>query len=364
MSPPETAAPADATALAGATVLVTGCAGFIGFAVARNLLSRGVRVVGLDDMSALYYPVELKRMRLAALRDLDGFSFAEIDLCDASAMAELFRRERPTHVVHLAAHAAVMPSFEDPVAYMRANVIGTQTLLEEARRCERLSHLVYASTSSVYGRAREETPFTETQKTDTPISVYGASKVANEAMMQAHADRYGFPVTGLRFFKVYGPWGRPDTVFFKFVERVYWGLPINLHNYGRIVHAFTYIDDIVEGVLAALVRPRQSQPATPHPVYNLGNPRSQELGHCLDLIEAALGRKADRRLVELPPGDRSFSIADISRAERELGYVVRVPVEVGIPRLVDWYLGSCAPLQRVFSGGAETATPRTPACQP
>ncbi len=343
-------------ALAGARVLVTGCAGFIGFAVARRLAAAGVPVFGIDDLSELYYSATLKRIRLAELERLEIFGFAELDLCEAEAVFAVVEREAPTHIVHLAAQAAVMPSFEAPFDYVRSNLLGTQVVIEAARRQD-VRHLVYASTSSVYGRAKEGAPFRESDKLDTPISVYGATKIANEAMMQAYADRYGIPVTGLRFFKVYGPWGRPDTVFFKFVERVHAGLPVSLHNHGRIHHAFTYIDDIVGGVVAALTRPPGPLDGRAHPVYNLGNPTSQDLGHCLDLIEQSLGRTAERRMIDLPPGDRFFSIADTSRAEAELGYRIAVPVEVGIPRLVAWYENVCAPLGRSLAeGGAPSRT--------
>jgi UDP-glucuronate 4-epimerase len=345
-TPPSAAASTAADPLRAATVLVTGAAGFIGFAVARALLDRGLRVVGLDNLCESYYPAALKHRRLDELEGRDGFTFTALDLSDAAGIDDLFARTRPSHVVHLAAHASVMPSFAAPLDYVRSNILGTQVLLEACRRSDRLSHLVYASTSSVYGRARERRPFTETQKLDTPISVYGASKVANEAMMQAYGDRYGLAVTGLRFFKVYGPWGRPDTVFFKFVDRVFHGEPVELHNHGDVRHAFTYIDDIVAGVVAAIARPTPARPSVPHPIYNLGNPNAEDLGRCLDLIEAALGIRAERRFVELPPGDRFFSMADIDRAARDLDYAVTTPVEVGIPRLVAWYREVCAPLDR------------------
>ncbi len=334
----------DLKRLRGATVLVTGAAGFIGFSVARLLAEAGVQVVGVDDLSEHYYSRALKSRRLRELEELDRFDFIKADLCDAGAMGEVFASRAPTHILHLAAHAAVLPSFEDPLAYVTSNVIGTQVLLEQARRRDGLANLVYASTSSVYGRSVDGGVFHEGLKIDRPISVYGASKVANEAMMQVYADRYAMAVTGLRFFKVYGPWGRPDTVFFKFVDRVFRGQPVSLHNHGEISHAFTYIDDIVQGTVAALARPDRRPAGEPHAIYNLGNPNTEPLGRCLDLIEAALGRTAERRMVPLPPGDRSFSRCDISRAERRLDYAVTVGVDEGIPRLVEWYLRDCAPL--------------------
>ncbi len=239
-----------------------------------------------------------------------------------------------------------MPSFDEPIRYATANVMGTQAVLEAVRRAEGLTSMVYASTSSVYGSAKGQRPFEEDQKTDTPISVYGASKVANEAMAQAYYSQFDLPLTGLRFFKVYGPWGRPDTVFFKFVDRIHKGLPVRLHNHGDVYHAFTYVDDVVGGVLGALARPAEIGTGGRHPIYNLGNPDSQQLGRCVDLIEEALGKEAVREMVPLPKGDRFFSVANVDRARRDLGYEVRVPVEVGIPKLVSWYLETCAPLER------------------
>lgn len=336
--------PADRAELAGQTVLVTGAAGFIGFAVARALLVAGVRVVGLDNLCAPYYPRFFKEARRDALCADGNFQFVEADLAEPAALREVFDAHRPDRVVHLAAHAAVLPSFEQPLDYMRSNVTGTQVLLEEVRHRGGVAQLVYASTSSVYGKAIDEDPFAEAQPTRRPISVYGASKIANEAMMQAYSVHFGQPVTGLRLFKVYGPWGRPDTVFFKFVDRIWHGLPVRLHNHGNIYHAFTYVDDVVGGIVAALARPVVPDERTPHPIYNLGNPDSQHLGDCLALIEAALGRTAQKQLVPLPPGDRTFSRADVSLAKRDLGYTVRTGVEVGIPRLVDWYREVYAPL--------------------
>ncbi len=336
MTPPD-------PSLAGTRLLVTGAAGFIGHAVALRALAAGAEVTGVDDLSELYYPARLKHLRLAGLSERPGWRFREADIATPGALAEIVAETHPTRILHLAAHAAVMPSFEAPDLYMRANVMGTQAVADAARDAPALEQLVYASTSSVYGRSRGGTPFREDQPTATPISVYGASKVANEATMQAYADRYDLPVTGLRFFKVYGPWGRPDTVFFKFVDRIWRGEPIALHNHGKITHAFTYIDDVVGGVLAALLRPVRTAPGDRHPIYNLGNPGSEPLERCVDLIEAALGGEAVRHYTDLPAGDRYFSRADIGAAERDLGYRVAVPVDRGIPALVDWYREVCVP---------------------
>lgn len=331
------------TALEG-PVLVTGCAGFIGYCVAERLLAEGIDVVGIDDLSETYYAAALKQVRLERLDKARGFRFVRLDLCDSTATAAAFAAARPTHVLHLAAQASVMPSFRRPELYVRANVIGTQSVLDATRALPKVAHLVYASTSSVYGRAKNDAPFSEDQPTDTPISVYGASKVASEAMMQAYADHYGLPVTGLRFFKVYGPWGRPDTVFFKFIDRIWRDQPVKLHNFGEVFHAFTYIDDAVKGVMAALATSPSVRPDGRHPIYNIGNDRSEHLGRCLDLIEAALGKTAQREFVPLPAGDRSHSRANIARAREDLGFAPEIGVAEGIPRLADWYREVCVPL--------------------
>lgn len=336
--------PADLERLRGRTILVTGSAGFIGFAVARALLASGLRVVGVDNFCEPYYPRFFKDARRDALAGHAGYDLVEADLADPAAMGAVFQAHAPDLVVHLAAHASVLPSFDAPLDYVRSNIVATQVVLEEVRRSDRVQHLVYASTSSVYGKAVDDAPFEESQPTRRPISVYGASKLANEAMMQAYSVHVGLPVTGLRFFKVYGPWGRPDTVFFKFVDRVWHGLPVRLHNHGKIFHAFTYIDDVVDGTIAALARPTPPSDTVAHPVYNLGNPNSQHLGDCLARIEAALGRKAVKEYVPLPHGDRVFSRADVSRAAAALDYAVRVDVDEGIPHLVSWYRDVYAPL--------------------
>ncbi len=317
-------------------LLITGVAGFVGHACAGAALDAGAEVTGVDDLGELYYPRALKEMRLRTLEGRDGFAFERLDIADAEALASLVARMRPTHVLHLAAHAAVLPSFERPFEYMSANVMGTQAVFEAARRADPAPGIVYASTSSVYGRS-DGTPFREDMPTDRPISVYGASKVACEAMAQIYADRYGLAVTGLRLFKVYGPWARPDTVFYAFTDRIWRGAPIELRNHGRISHSFTYIGDVVDGVLSALARLRPLEAGSRHPVYNLGNPSSERLDRCVDLIEAALGRTADRRYVDLPAGDRSYSCADVSLAADALGYRPRTSVDEGLPAFARWY---------------------------
>lgn len=352
-------ATSDVSALRGKTVLITGTAGFIGHAVADALLSAGIEVVGIDNLCAVYYPRALKDARTAHLSRHPGYVFHECDLCDVTALADVVARHRPDLALHLAAHASVLPSFDAPIEYVRSNLLGTQSVLEAVRRADSIEGLVYASTSSVYGRSRDgATPFREDMRIETPISVYGASKIANEAMMQAYAAQYGLPVTGLRFFKVYGPWSRPDTVFFKFTDRIWRGLPIRLHNFGEIHHAFTYIDDIVAGTVAALARHSPPVKDVRHPVYNLGNPNSQDLDHCVGIIERALGRQAMREFVDLPAGDRTFSRADVSRAERDLDYRVATEVEAGIPRFVAWYREVYVPLMERQGPSAAAAASR------
>jgi UDP-glucuronate 4-epimerase len=317
----------DLARLRDKTVLITGTAGFIGFAVADALLDAGVEVVGIDNLCAAYYPRVLKDARTAHLSRHEAYVFHGCDLCDDSAVAEVVARHRPGLVLHLAAHASVLPSFDAPIDYMRSNVLGTQSLLEAVRQAPWVEGLVYASTSSVYGRSKDgATPFHEDMPVDTPISVYGASKIANEAMMQAYAQHYGLAVTGL-------------------------------HNFGEIHHAFTYVDDVVAGTVAALARLRPPEKDFRHPVYNLGNPSSQDLDHCVGIIERALGVEAVRELVDLPAGDRTFSRADISRAERDLDYRVATDVDEGIPRFVTWYRDVYAPLMEGQGPLAAAAAP-------
>lgn len=328
-----------------AGIMVTGVAGFIGFQLAETLLKHKLRVVGIDNMCEVYYSANLKQARLQVLKAYPNFEFHQVDLCEFEPVQRVWEGSNCQYIVHLAAHASVLPSFDEPFKYVYNNALSTQVVLELARRTENLKHLVYASTSSVYGRSFSKEPVKESEATHTPVSVYGASKVGNEAMAQAYADSFGTPVTGLRFFKVYGPWGRPDTVFFKFAHRIYNDRPVDVHNFGDIFHSFTYIDDIIGGVLAALSKPPVIEPNKRHPIYNLGNPQSLSLIYCLDLIEELLGKKATRRLVPLPLGDRSFTHANVELAAKELGYTIKTPVETGLKRFIDWYKAVYVPLR-------------------
>lgn len=315
-------------------ILVTGCAGFIGFHVAQRALAAGGQVVGIDNLCEEYYPKRLKDIRLKRLLGHPRFHYWQHDL--AGGMPGALTGQSFSYVVHLAAHGCVMHSFDRPHEYIRTNITGTQYVFDFAKELPGLKHLVYASSSSVYGTS-EPGELSVEDKLPRPISPYGMSKVSNEAQAQALFQTGGVPITGLRFFKVYGPWARPDTVFFIFTDRVYRGLPVVLYNQGKIQHSFTYIDDVVDGVFAALGRPPTPETAR-HPVYNLGNDQSFPLADALSFIEEGLGRKAERELRPLRPGDRSHSQADIQKARRELGFSNKTTLADGVQAFVTWYL--------------------------
>ena len=313
-------------------VLVSGCAGFIGFHAARALLERGHRVVGIDSLSESYYPAVLKQDRLSQLNEHRDFLFLKADLSEGVP-------EGPgpvDAVAHLAADASVLPSFENAAQYIRNNVLATQRLFDWAARQRGLQHVIYASSSSVYGHGAKGRPWREDDPL-LPISPYGATKLANEAQAQTLFASAGVPVTGLRFFKVYGPWGRPDTVFYKFIDRVCRGAAVDVHNYGDISHSFTYVDDAVGGLVSALERPPQTD-AVRHPVYNVAGDWPVSLDEALEVIERCTGRTATRRPRPLPAGDRSYSHADVSRAKADLGFTNRTTLAEGLRALVNWYL--------------------------
>jgi UDP-glucuronate 4-epimerase len=328
-------------------VLVTGAAGFIGSFTAQRLLARGDEVVGLDNLNE-YYDVNLKKARLARLQQQPGFRFALLDLVDRAGMAELFAKERFDRVVHLAAQAGVRYSMTNPHVYVDSNVTGSLHVMEGCKD-HGVQHLVYASTSSVYG-ANTRMPFSVHQNVDHPLSLYAATKKANELMAHTYASLYGLPVTGLRFFTVYGPWGRPDMALFQFTRNILAGRPIDVFNYGNHRRDFTYVDDIVEGVVRALDRVASANagwnadapdPATsraPYRLYNIGNSRPVELMKYIEVLEDCLGRKAERNLLPLQPGDVPDTWADVEDLDRDVGYRPATPVEVGVARFVDWYL--------------------------
>ena len=317
------------------SVLVTGVAGFIGYHVARALLDRGERVLGVDNLNA-YYDPRLKRARLDQLGGRNGFVFRRADIADRAAM-DAVAADAPDaidRIVHLAAQAGVRHSLTHPFDYVTSNLVGHTVVLELARRIAGLRHMVYASSSSVYG-GNTKLPFSETDPVDHPVSLYAATKKSNELMSHSYSHLYGMPQTGLRFFTVYGPWGRPDMALYLFTEAILAGRPITVFNHGDMKRDFTYVDDIVAGVLAALDHP-PSGPA-PHRVYNIGNHRAEPLLRLIEVLERALGRKAERRLEPMQPGDVKETYADIAALQRDTGFAPATPIDVGVPRFVDWY---------------------------
>jgi UDP-glucuronate 4-epimerase len=328
------------------TILVTGAAGFIGAATCRALLARGEQVLGIDDLNE-YYPVQLKNDRLASLSSGAGgdrFTFAQVDFADEAALDAAVAGVEIDRIVHLGAQAGVRYSLEDPRAYARSNLVGHLNLLELGR-ARRTGHLVYASSSSVYGGS-PSLPFRVEDRVDQPVSLYAATKRADELMSETYAHLYRLPLTGLRFFTVYGPWGRPDMAPWLFTSAILEGRPIKVFNNGQMKRDFTYIDDIVAGVIAALDHPPADDGAekaggsrAPHRLYNIGNNRAEALESFISTIEAACGCLAVRENYPMQPGDVPATYADITAIERDLGYRPTTPISEGIPRFVDWYRG-------------------------
>ncbi|MCE7901914.1 MAG: NAD-dependent epimerase [Gammaproteobacteria bacterium PRO9] len=328
-------------------ILVTGAAGFIGSTTARRLLARGDEVVGLDNLND-YYDVNLKKARLALMDKEPGFRFVLLDLADRPGMDRLFKSERFDRVIHLGAQAGVRYSIENPHSYVDSNVVGTLNVLEGCRH-HGVRHLVYASTSSVYG-ANTKMPFSVHQNVDHPLSLYAATKKANELMAHTYASLYGLPVTGLRFFTVYGPWGRPDMALFLFTRKILAGEPIDVFNYGKHRRDFTYIDDIVGGVVAAMDRiatanadwnsdaPDPGTSRAPYRLYNIGNAQPVDLMRYIEVLEEKLGRKAEKNFLPLQAGDVPDTWADVESLVTDVGYRPATLVEVGVGRFVDWYL--------------------------
>jgi UDP-glucuronate 4-epimerase len=326
--------------------LVTGAAGFIGFYTAKVLLDRGEEVIGLDNLNA-YYDVRLKEARLKQLQGRKGFSFHKLDLVDRKGIEELFATAHPERVIHLAAQAGVRYSLKNPHAYADSNIVGTLNVLEGCRQSG-VEHLVYASSSSVYG-ANTTLPFSVHQNVDHPLSLYAASKKANELMAHSYAHLYRLPTTGLRFFTVYGPWGRPDMALFQFTRKILAGEPIEVFNEGHHARDFTYIDDIVEGVVRVadqIATPdlkwsgNKPDPATsnaPYRLYNIGNNNPVDLMHFIGCIEAALGRKAKMNFLPLQPGDVPKTYANVDALVAAVDFKPATPIEVGVERFVAWY---------------------------
>jgi UDP-glucuronate 4-epimerase len=315
-------------------VLLTGVAGFIGYHVAEVLLQRGARVVGLDNLNG-YYDPRLKAARLARLAVYPGFAFHQIDVADRAAVQGLFEQSADaTFVLHLAAQAGVRHSLVDPYAYIESNVMGHLVVMEASRRLPRLRHIVYASSSSVYG-ANQALPFSETDRVDSPVSVYAASKRADELISHAYGHLFGLPQTGLRFFTVYGPWGRPDMAYYSFARAIVSGEPITVYDGGRLKRDFTYIDDIVSGVIGCLERPPEG--TTPVRVLNIGNHRSETVDTLVRLLEDALRRKAVIREARRPVADVEETFASVEAIAALTGFSPKTPLDVGIPRFVAWF---------------------------
>ena len=328
-------------------ILVTGAAGFIGFHTSRKLLERGDTVVGLDNFNE-YYDVALKESRAAVLDGYDKFKMVRIDLADRDAMEALFAEEKFDKVVHLAAQAGVRYSIENPHSYIESNIVGTLHILEGCRHND-VEHLTYASSSSIYG-ANTTMPFSIHQNVDHPLALYGATKKANELMAHTYSNLYGLPTTGLRFFTVYGPYGRPDMALFMFTKNIIEGKPIDVFNYGKHRRDFTYIDDIVEGVVRTMdhtAQPNEAwDPANPDPgtsmapfrIYNIGNSQPVELMSYIGAIEDCLGKKAEKNLLPLQAGDVPDTWANTEDLVADVDYQPSTPVEVGVRNFVDWYL--------------------------
>jgi UDP-glucuronate 4-epimerase len=319
------------------SILITGVAGFIGFHTAKALLDRGDRVIGVDNLNA-YYDPRLKEARLAELRDRPGFSFARLDIADREAVFALVAANSDlTGIIHLAAQAGVRHSLENPYSYVEANILGTVVMLEAARRIERLDAFTYASSSSVYGANRKQ-PFSIEDRVDKPVSLYAASKRSCELIARSYSHIYGLPATGLRYFTVYGPWGRPDMAAWLFTEAILADRPIQVFNEGRMARDFTYIDDIVAGTIAAHDRPPTAEDGgVAHKIYNLGNHKPEKLLDFIAIIEKAVGRTAVKELLPLQLGDVPESFADIDASRRDLGFEPKTSIEEGIGRFVAWY---------------------------
>ena len=316
------------------SILLTGAAGFIGFHVAKALLERGDRVVGIDNLND-YYDVRLKEARLALLSAYPGFVFAKLDVADRDGVFALVGRHRDLRsIIHLAAQAGVRYSLKNPYAYIDSNVMGTLVMLEAARRIERLTAITYASSSSVYGASQKQ-PFGVEDRVDEPVSLYAATKRSCELLARSYRHLYSLPATGLRFFTVYGPWGRPDMAAYLFTSAILAEQPIKVFNEGRMARDFTYIDDIVAGTVAAYDRPPAD--GVPHRIYNLGNHRPEQLLDFIGVLERLLGRTATKQFLPLQPGDVPESFADIEASRRDLGFDPQTTIEVGLARFVEWY---------------------------
>lgn len=315
-------------------ILVTGAAGFIGFHTSLKLLERGERVFGIDNLND-YYDVNLKKARLQKISEHDNFEFEKLDITDKEGLEALWAKHGPfKRVVHLAAQAGVRYSLENPYSYIHTNCMGHLTIMEMCRHTKDFEHLVYASSSSVYG-GNTKMPFSVQDAVDTPVSLYAATKRSDELMSQCYSHLYKTPQSGLRFFTVYGPWGRPDMALFIFTKNISEGKPISVFNNGDMKRDFTYVDDIVKGIIGTLDKPPNSE--VPHRVLNIGNNRSQNLMDFVHLIEDTLGKKADIEFKDMQPGDVKETYADIEEIKNLTGFEPSTPIDIGIPKFISWY---------------------------
>ena len=318
------------------TILVTGAAGFIGFHIAKTLLDSGITVVGIDNIND-YYDTSLKEDRLKLLKQYDCFEFIKLDIADTQAMEKLWSEQGPfTKVIHMAAQAGVRYSLENPHTYINSNIVGHMNVLELCRYTEGFEHLVYASSSSVYG-ANEKLPYSVQDRVDQPISLYAATKKSNELMSYCYSHLYGIPQTGLRFFTVYGPWGRPDMSPFIFAEAISQGKKVPVFNNGDMKRDFTYIDDILSGVLGVLAKPPSVKEGIPHRVLNIGNTKSENLMDYIAVLEKVIGKDANIELLPMQPGDVKETYADVSETTELTGYQPTTSIEEGVPKFIEWY---------------------------
>ena len=316
-------------------ILITGAAGFIGYHLSNKLLALGYQIYGLDNLND-YYDVGLKKARLAQLLPQDNFTFECLDISDRNKVAQIFTTHNFDCVINLAAQAGVRYSLKNPHAYVDSNLVGFTNILEGCRY-QKFKHLLFASASSVYG-ANTKVPFAVSDRTDSPVSLYAATKKANELMAYSYSHLYALPMTGLRFFTVYGAWGRPDMAYFKFTQAITQGKPIDVYNYGKMKRDFTYIDDVVEAIVRIIPKPPHSSMQPPYKVYNLGNNSPVELGEFISAIETALGRSAKKNLLPMQPGDVASTYANVDELMIDFDFKPSTSIDIGVKKFVDWYL--------------------------
>lgn len=316
-------------------ILITGVAGFIGFHLSQRLLNQGYQVIGIDNLNA-YYDITLKKNRIAQLEHHNTFQFYKSNISSRDNISQIFNQHKFDYVIHLAAQAGVRYSLENPYAYVDSNLVGFVNILEGCRH-QNIKHLVYASSSSVYGK-NKKIPFSTKDNVDHPVSLYAATKKANELMAHTYSHLYSIPTTGLRFFTVYGPWGRPDMAYFLFTKAILEEKPIKVFNYGKMKRDFTYIDDIVEGIVRVINNiPQSKNSSVPYKIYNIGNNQPIELGHFIEVLETCIGKKAIKEFFPMQPGDVPMTYADVEPLIQDVGFKPNKSLEVGLDKFVSWY---------------------------